>query len=71
MINSSNFGEQPHNAISPMSASIKAEVEDVRESVAASELIPEDSLYQTKQTSHSQRIVRAGKKHFASHLWST
>jgi hypothetical protein len=44
MINSSNFGEHPHNAISPMRASIKAEVEDVRESVVASELIPEDSL---------------------------
>jgi hypothetical protein len=61
MINSSNFGEQLHNAILPMRASIKSEVEHVRESVVASELIPEDSLPEDSLRAGSNKEESCGK----------
>jgi hypothetical protein len=44
MIPSSNFSEQPHNVISPITSSLQTEEEDTTVSVGSSELSPEDSL---------------------------
>jgi hypothetical protein len=53
MIPSSNFGEQPHNVISPITCPLQAEEEDARVSVGACEVNPEDSLHEdsTKEDS--------------------